>query len=346
LRVAAWPAGTERLANPYSRLFADALRAQGCRVDELSWKRLLTERYDIAHVHWPEWVLDSGSFVQVTRMLTALQVARLRGMRLCWTVHNLENHERPRSLLGALGARNFVRQVDAVFCLTQGGIAAIHAEFPRLAETPTFVIPHGHYRGAYPDTIGCSEARAALGIADDAHVLATVGLLRPYKGIETLLDAFRGVADPDAMLLVAGRPVSEEYGRSLAAAASQDSRVHLRLGLVPADEMQQWMRATDVMVLPYTESFNSGAAWLALSFDRPVLAPALGSFVELRDEVGPRWVTTYDGKLTAATLEKALDDATATAPGRIELPASIWDEIGATAVRAYRSVLPASNRYR
>jgi len=346
LRIAAWPAGSDRLANPYSWLFSNALRAQGCRVDELDRKRLLTDRYDIVHVHWPEWVLASGSIGQVTRLLAAFRIARVRGAKLFWTVHNLESHERPRSRLRALWARDFLRQVDGVFSLTRSGVPAIHERFKGLDNTPTFVIPHGHYRGAYPDTVTKAEARAALGIKPDARVLSAVGQLRQYKGIETLLGAFRSLPDPDAVLLVAGKPVTAEYGRALTTLAQQDPRVHLRLGLIPTDEMQWWMRATDLAVLPYVASFNSGAAWLALSFDRPVLAPALGSFIELREEFGSRWVNTYDGALDSEVLQRALQLASEARHATVDLSKSNWDAIGAAAVSAYQSVRKFEGRSR
>jgi beta-1,4-mannosyltransferase len=91
-------------------------------------------------------------------------------------------------------------------------------------------------------------------------------------------------------------------------------------------------------VLPYVASFNSGAAWLALSFDRPVLAPALGSFVELRDELGPRWVCTYEGTLDPETIQRALQRAAEVRDATVDLSASNWDAIGAAAVSAYQSV--------
>jgi glycosyltransferase involved in cell wall biosynthesis len=65
-------------------------------------------------------------------------------------------------------------------------------------------------------------------------------------------------------------------------------------------------RAADLVVLPYRETLNSGTAMLALSFDRPVLAPALGALSELGTEVGEDWVRTYTGDLNSSELQAAL----------------------------------------
>jgi hypothetical protein len=50
------------------------------------------------------------------------------------------------------------------------------------------------------------------------------------------------------------------------------------------------------VVLPYRRILNSGAALFALSRNRPILAPRLGTLPELQDEIGPDWVDLYDGQ--------------------------------------------------
>jgi glycosyltransferase involved in cell wall biosynthesis len=63
--------------------------------------------------------------------------------------------------------------------------------------------------------------------------------------------------------------------------AQQSARIHAWFRYVPDAEVQCFMNACDVCVLPYHEVTTSGAAILAFSFGRPIIAPALGAFPEL-----------------------------------------------------------------
>jgi glycosyltransferase involved in cell wall biosynthesis len=111
-------------------------------------------------------------------------------------------------------------------------------------------------------------------------VFLFLGLLRPYKGLEELLPAFRSLPDPNAALLIAGRPRPSDYAAHLAEQAAYDPRVLLHPHFVPVDEVQVWMNAADAVVLPYRQITTSGAAMLAWSFGKPVIAPALPAFLE------------------------------------------------------------------
>src|SRR5690348_13482840 len=170
MRVAAFPAGRPGLSNPFAALYAGALRDEGAIVDDLRAARLLRERYDIVHVHWPEWVLDARSRRRAITFLVALAWARRRGARVVWTVHNLAHHERASAVSDARGLteqfwRRFLALVDGYFSLTEDGVAVVRTAFPELRDTPAFVVPHGDYRDVYPNAVGRGEARAHLGIA-------------------------------------------------------------------------------------------------------------------------------------------------------------------------------------
>ncbi|HSN74173.1 MAG TPA: glycosyltransferase [Anaerolineae bacterium] len=163
---------------------------------------------------------------------------------------------------------------------------------PQQWSPPIAVIPHGHYIDAYPNTISRNDARRALHLPASLTVnhspftinrsltLLFLGLLRPYKGLEELLPAFRSLPDPNAALLIAGRPRPSDYAARLAAQVSDDPRVRWHPHFVPAAEVQLWMNAADAVVLPYRQITTSGAAMLAWSFGKPVIAPALPAFVE------------------------------------------------------------------
>lgn len=347
LRVLAWPAFDNTTGNPYNRLLYDAMVEQGVVVEEFAPACLLTGRYDVWHVHWPDdWLSLPGAGAALVRGVAVLALvawARLRGTRIVWTVHNLGPHASYHPLLERAFWRLFLPQVDGFVSLSAHGKGAAKRAFPPLQHVPCFVVPHGHYRTAYPNTMSRKEARAALGLDPEAPVLLYVGRIRAYKNVPHLVHIFRAL-DRDARLLVAGNPVSDMLRGDIEAAAQADPRIQLALRFIPDAAMQRYLNAADLVVLPYQDILHSGSALLALSFDRPVLVPARGAMGELQADVGPDWVHTYAGPFTPDRLEEGLQWALETPrSGRAPLAEREWDVLARQTVDAYRAVLHAAH---
>ena len=133
--------------------------------------------------------------------------------------------------------------------------------------------------------------RERLGLPLGGFVFVCLGLLRPYKGLEELIPAFRGCR-PRLRLLVAGRPpTTQPTSTGSAYLAGGDPRIILEPRFIPAEEVQVYLNAADAAVLPYRQITTSGAALLAFSFGLPVVAPAIGAF--------PNLVTAANGLLYA-----------------------------------------------
>jgi glycosyltransferase involved in cell wall biosynthesis len=252
------------------------------------------------------------------RFFDALEGYKARGGRLVYTVHNLGQHEGEGGAVEAAAVQRLLALADGVHVHAKymadevlklrggsvgdrpqqgagdGGLVGDRPqqETPRSSgPSPTepgptvAVIPHGHYIDAYPNAVTRAEARRALDLPltinrSPLPIFLFLGLLRPYKGLEELLPAFQSLPDPNAALLIAGRPRPGDYAALLAEQAACDPRVLLHPHFVPADEVQVWMNAADAVVLPYRQITTSGAAMLAWSFGKPVIAPALPAFLE------------------------------------------------------------------
>ena len=343
LRVLASPLSLP--AQPYVERLNAALRDAGVEVDGYSSTAVAGGRYAVWHLHWPELFLNEpGSSLRAlvtgSRLLVAVARARRRGVAVVWTVHNLAAHDRFHPRLEAAFWRTFTPMVDGTIALSESGRTAALERFPPLRRRPSAVVPLGHYRGAHPATVEREEARGRLGIEPGTGVIGFFGLVRRYKGVPELIRAFRALPADDLVLDVAGPPRTPELADEVRRAADGDPRVHLRLELVPDDEVQLHLAAADLVALPYTSVQNSSAALLALSFDRPVLARDLGALAELRSAVGADWVRLFDGPLTPGELAEALAWArsgarTPTAP----LGAFSWPEIADRTVAAYRAAL-------
>ena len=311
LRVLAWPGRGARAKNPYTWLLYTHLAELGVRVRDFTPARALRGGYDILHVHWPEKALMASGKAQrlagALAGLAVLQAARLHRATVVWTTHNARPHEATDSLLQRWYWSGVRRRVDAVIHPSGASQTAVEAAHPSLGRLPHAVVRLGHFRGSYPDGVSGEEARAAFGLAADAVVLTFLGLVRPYKNVPRLIETVRALpAERGAVLLVAGEPLDRSLAEEIERAAGGDPRVRLRLRHVPDEDVQRFLRAADLVVLPFTDITNSGSALLALSFDRPVLVPRRGAMGELESLVGPDWVRAYEGELTPAILEEAI----------------------------------------
>jgi beta-1,4-mannosyltransferase len=272
-------------------------------VDCFTFARAVLGRYDVFHVHWPEVLLRGTSpartLARRALVLAALAAMRVRRTAVVRTVHNVRPHEDADPV-----ERLLLRLVDR---RTRGWVH-LNAWTPAPGHGVVALIPHGHYRDWYAghDVSG-----------SEAGLLLMIGLLRPYKGLDALLAAFAGTT-PGTLLRVVGRPTTDALRALVADAERSDPRVSSRLEHVDDATVAQEVGRAALVVLPYSEDGNSGAALLALSLGRPVLVPAGPVTDALAAEVGERWVQRYHGGLTSEHLADALVSVA-------ELPAALPD---------------------
>src|SRR2546427_2236640 len=306
MQILAWPA-YRNPDNPYNWLLYRHVQELGVQVDEFSTGRLLTGTHSLLHIHWPDRFLNDRNVLRALAKaqiyLWLLHIARRRGMKIVWTVHNLAAHEGLYPRIEARFWSRFIRCVDGYICLTERGLQMTGERFPLLRDRMGVVAPIGTYRGVYPDRVNTLQARAALSIPADARVILFFGLIRPYKGVPRLIRAFRALNDQDAILVIAGHVGTEALATEIRREADGDRRVQLHLEYVPDERVQLFFRSADLVVLPFVEVLNSSSAMLSLAFDKPLLIPRRATLHELQAAAGKRWVRLYSGDLDAQCLK-------------------------------------------
>jgi beta-1,4-mannosyltransferase len=287
------------------------------------WRVALFGHYDVFHVHWPELLIRDSRrpwLRIVKRRLLDLLLLRLRLARipLVWTAHNLSPHESGtapelRSL------RRFSRRIDLVIRLNPAS--------PVADEWETVTILHGHYRQPF--------SRYPMPPAEPGRLLY-FGIIRPYKGVDTLIGAFSEIDDPSLRLRIVGEPHPGQ-GEMVQSASSCDPRISSVLRFVDDRELVEEIRRAQLVVLPYRGSMhNSGSLVAALSLGRPVLVPESPTNDALSEEVGPSWVLQYGGELTSEVLEKAAALTLTPPPGEPRLDDRDWREVGRRHLEAYQ----------
>ncbi len=276
--------------NPYVRLLQAALVEAGvpCSTIERLTPRTLPSRPDtrlVVHLHWLELQFASATCTSSLRRLlglvSALVLLKLRGARLVYTVHNLSPHEQSLPVLSRVASRLVFGLADALHVHDE----TVRVRVAQHCGTPkkVHVVPHGSYIGAYPNSCTRQEARAKLQLPEDAFIYLCLGQVRRYKGVQDLISAFGQLPAGNQQLVLAGHVHDTAYAQQLALTTEALSGIHTWFSYVDDAEVQYFMQACDVCVLPYRDMTTSGAAILAFSFGKPIVAPALGGFPELAD---------------------------------------------------------------
>jgi len=253
-----------------------ALRLAGRSVEaSLNVARLLARvaagAYDVVHVQWIPFADRSSAVMRQLRCR-----CDATGTLLVHTAHNAVPHDRlPTNL-------TVIRQnLDLAHLLVvhTAHVSADLAEMVRTV-TPIEVIPHGplFVDRELPDR---AAATARLGIRSSGPIALFLGLLRPYKGLDLLADAWPMVriAIPEARLLVVGKRGDRGVGADLERLRGQPG-VDVVERYVSVQAMLDYHAVSDIVVVPYRRISQSGALMTAIGLGRPTVLTPLDGLME------------------------------------------------------------------
>jgi glycosyltransferase involved in cell wall biosynthesis len=336
-QILAWPGLNFTESNLYNHQLYTSLKRLGVQVTDFDIRNFFFSDYQVWHLHWPEIFLSDTSwvraFIKTAALFVLMGIAKLRGKKIVWTVHNLAAHEHYHKTLERVYWKYFPGAIDGYICLAESSQRSAIQKYPALNNKMGCVIPHGHYRVSYQAETDREACKQKLGLNPGLKTLLYFGSIREYKNVPALLVEFKKLPRERYQLVVAGKPNTERLKQEILGLAGEKKDVFLFPEHIEHAEIASFFCAADLVVLPYSEILNSGVALLALSLNRPVLGPCLGAFPELSDRVGQQWVHTYAGEFRAEYIEQALGDLPA-GHECVDLSFYDWDKI-ARATRAF-----------
>jgi glycosyltransferase involved in cell wall biosynthesis len=209
----------------------------------------------------------------------------LRDLPASYSADNLYPHDAADAAHDIRMVQGIVDNVRAVTVASWAAEALFRDTYCVPTNTRIFHVPHRHYIGKYPDLITKERARAHLTIPPSAKLVLSLGRITPYKGLPSLVRAFLAADTTDSILLIAGSekvPGTVAAIRREAAAAGRPDAVVIHDRFIPDVEIQNYMRASDVMALAYEDvPMNPGSVILAMSFGLPVICVNEGSVPEI-----------------------------------------------------------------
>ncbi|HSX67586.1 glycosyltransferase [Nocardioides sp.] len=289
--------------NPYLTLLTLAAEADGWEITgptRLEGLEHAAEREvragDVVHVHWTAPVTRPAlsraeAHDRVDRFDEAVRRAQAAGAQVLWTVHNEIAHDSDWPDAELRVAEVLARRADRILQLHEHTRAHLAAAYDLPAER-LVTLPHSSYAGVYPELPSREEARAAVGVPQGVPTVGLIGQLRPYKGVDLLLEA-AAIASrelPDLTVVLAGR-TSEEHLAEIDALVPEGVRLVRHHEFLADEEIGTWVQACNVLALPYRRILNSGSALMAATLGRPVILPEDTPLVRLyADEP---WCASY-----------------------------------------------------
>jgi glycosyltransferase involved in cell wall biosynthesis len=234
--------------------------------------------------------------------------------------------------------RRLYDRFDAIVVHSEHGRRRLTGELGVEAER-VHVIPHGvleHLAAGGPHERSAEQPP----FATELPVVLCFGLMRPYKGIDLLLEAWRGI--DGAELWIAGMPRMDIS--ALRDGAPPGVRFVARF--IGDDELPAYFRRAEVVVLPYREIDQSGVLFTALAFGKPLLLSDVGGFPEIAATGAARSFPAGDAGALHDALRELLDDEPARAAlgaraAELAVGEYSWRAIAQRTIALYESLLDA-----
>jgi len=215
-----------------------------------------------------------------------IRLLRLTGRHLVYTAHNPFPHE-PKA--GDIRRYSRIYQkVDHVIALTNFTRNEITAHCSITSEKIS-VLPHGDYEALFSG-YGCNDdlAKGVRQKAGNRKIIAFLGHIRPYKGLEVFVDAFGLIKQrlPDSFFLVAGSVLvgNKKYWEEKLAESCKPDDLWVDIRFVPIEDIKAYLSVIDVLVQPYISASQSGNTVMAYAAGIPVISTNVGGLGEMTED--------------------------------------------------------------
>ncbi len=272
-------------------------------VDYLHLKYGLYDVDDISciYLNWIEDTMDA-------RDVELLTEAKKKGTRIIWVFHNKLSHDRHDDELTISNITRLVSLSDKVVLHSKDS-GAVLAEICKRSlyniEEKLVYIPHPNYINDYKSYVYPNKKQVESK-NDKLFTFGFVGQMRPYKNIEVLIEAYKGVRDGNTRLILAGGFTSNDYYDNIKQMCAGFNDIEFVPYYIGALEMEAVLEKMDILVLPYNLecTLNSGSMIMAFSYKKPVIVSDICMAKDYRDDLIFKYHYKNENEHTGVLKEK------------------------------------------
>lgn len=242
-------------------------------INPLSWwrvgRRLRRESPDIVLMkYWTPFMAPCfGAIARLAR--------KNKHTKVICQIDNVEPHE--HHLTDRIFNRYFLRSVDGFIYMSE----QVHGELEAYTSAPALFSPHPMFEH-FGERVERTEACKKLGLDPSQRYALFFGLIRDYKGLDTLLEAWARFRRSGHKLLIAGEfYASRDKYIELIKRLGLESEIILHDHFVPDSEVRNYFSASDCVVLPYKTATQSGVTQIAYNFCTPIIVTRVGGLAEI-----------------------------------------------------------------
>ena len=219
-------------------------------------------------------------------------------------IDNVEPHE--HHITDRPFNRYYLRSVDGFVYMSE----QVHEELKAYTSAPMRFSPHPMFEH-FGTRVERNEACAKLGIDPAERYALFFGLIRDYKGLDTLLDAWSEFRQKGIKLLVAGEfYASRDKYIDLIKRLKLEDDIVLHDHFVPDGEVKNYFSASDCVVLPYKTATQSGVTQIAYNFRVPIIVTNVGGLGEIVPDGRVGYVTESSAEGVLCALERIYEGDT------------------------------------
>lgn len=273
------------------KIFRDCLADAGNEVVEFdkNINMLLFQKFDFAYIQWYE-NLPSAKFAALYRFVLKLliyYILRLKRTRVIYVMHNKVAHDMAVGKLSMILLKFILKRSDKIVILSDISrkeickIVGSRVWTTKKIQENIFKIPHPNYINVYPPSEN-SHFDGLRKLTKDKFTIMCMGMVRPYKNLDLLIDAYQCCNIRNSSLIIVGNPQPKEYGEYLKKKANGNPNIYFHFQFVDDDHIGELLSIASIMAFPYNHRscLNSGAIYLAFSFGKTIISPLIGTVME------------------------------------------------------------------
>ena len=232
---------------------------------------LRKENYDVVII--PFWLPFMGASLG-----TISRILKSEKTQLLCIAHNIIPHE--LRLGDKMLTRYFIKRIDGFLAMTQKVLNDLNV-FDK--SSPKVLTPHPIY-----DNFGKIEPRTkaikSLKLNPNYRYILFFGLIRDYKGLDLLLEAFstNEIREKNIKLIIAGEYYSDPVPyKKLIEKYNLEQNIIQVEQFIPDSEVHLYFNACDLVVQPYKSATQSGVTQIAYHFNKPMIVTDVGGLKEM-----------------------------------------------------------------